>query len=472
MLTKEKEMSIAMDPLYTCFAIVMILFFVVVILFVAKRTGELVNPLFIFAVLSIVDIYIPSIIFLNLGINGLPPWIQIDNYHIGLTLLLFSGAAFLFCFGYFITLFFSRKKSRQQSIDYWKSNDVNLKMLLCALIFSGSWYLLSLWNNVTQTGSLSQYLGSKFYLRWEGSTQEYSSAFWAILMKIAPTMMNVSLICIGILFYLRKRYNRQLLWGLVLPVIGWLFTITTFFRGTQLLYFLGLFTVEVFRLKDENISLQAILLNVIKGQRKKKYIYIILVLAVIFFAGYGAVRSFFSAKEWGSSIGFGTAIMKEVTKNFQGSALTGLSSIVQSYPKNLDYLDGKTIKDMLLLPVPRSIWPSKPEWYGIDDITRGMGWPPSTQSAVSMPGEFYANFGPMGILLMFFYGIVFGLIFSYRNSSKLKFIYPFKLLSLMFVTFWMSFTGFMNSIIQLPILIAFMYLIIRKRSSNKNNSGA
>jgi len=60
------------------------------------------------------------------------------------------------------------------------------------------------------------------------------------------------------------------------------------------------------------------------------------------------------------------------------------------------------------MPVARSIYPSKPAWYGIGNRTRGMRWPESTQSAVSPQREYYANFGLWGILFMYFLRVFFG----------------------------------------------------------------
>ena len=68
------------------------------------------------------------------------------------------------------------------------------------------------------------------------------------------------------------------------------------------------------------------------------------------------------------------------------------------------------------MPIPRAIYKSKPEWYGIDDITTGMGWPSSSQSAVTMPGEAYANFGWFGLFVAVFYGVFFGLFLKFINS--------------------------------------------------------
>ena len=77
---------------------------------------------------------------------------------------------------------------------------------------------------------------------------------------------------------------------------------------------------------------------------------------------------------------------------------------MRRYGHDLDFLMGKTYIDMLLLPIPRAIYKSKPEWYGIDDITTGMGWPSSSQSAVTMQVKLTQIFGWFGLFVAVFYG--------------------------------------------------------------------
>ena len=81
---------------------------------------------------------------------------------------------------------------------------------------------------------------------------------------------------------------------------------------------------------------------------------------------------------------------------FEGQSLKGATRIYKFYDDN-EYFLGQTYFDMLLLPIPRSIYKNKPEWYGIDDISHGMNLPSTSQSSVSLFGEAYANFGFFGI---------------------------------------------------------------------------
>jgi hypothetical protein len=146
-----------------------------------------------------------------------------------------------------------------------------------------------------------------------------------------------------------------------------------------------------------------------------------------------------------------------------GHGLLGISHIVAEYGQSVPFLGGKTYFDMLLLPVPRTIYTAKPAWYGIDDITRGLGWPESTQSAVTMPGEAFANFGLFGLLMAIPMGLLFGQLEKTMRVNIIRYLLlgPTVFFQMVAVTNWMSFTGFMNAA-QLLIILLFITSYIRR----------
>jgi hypothetical protein len=150
----------------------------------------------------------------------------------------------------------------------------------------------------------------------------------------------------------------------------------------------------------------------------------------------------------------------EFSRVLRGEGLIGLSAILGYYPEHHPFLGGKTIHDILLLPVPRALWKDKPTWYGVSDITAGYGEPSGTVSAVTMPGELYANYGAAGLAGMIIYGLVFGFIHVYRRGARLSFLYSFLLLPLVFACFWMGLTGFVNQALAAPVGAAVLLLVI------------
>ena len=202
-------------------------------------------------------------------------------------------------------------------------------------------------------------------------------------------------------------------------------------------------------------------LRSLKEREARRRVYALLAIGVGLFIGYGMVRNVLTAHSSRRDMSFSDSMLIEMDRVVRGEGLVGLASIVDFYPRHAEFLHGKTIRDMLLLPVPRAIWKSKPAWYGIDDITRGMGWPQSTESPVTMPGELYANFGYAGILLMFVYGVIFGAFANLAYNARLRLLYALFLLPAMLTTFWMGFTGFVNSLVAVPIGILALFLVLR-----------
>lgn len=97
--------------------------------------------------------------------------------------------------------------------------------------------------------------------------------------------------------------------------------------------------------------------------------------------------------------------------------LAGLSTTV---PAEIPYLHGNSYLQVFVLPVPRALWPTKPE----DDITRVITRFDPGNSGFAFPafGEGYANFGFMGVALC---GVVLGgmaelLHRRFANSQDLK----------------------------------------------------
>ena len=190
---------------------------------------------------------------------------------------------------------------------------------------------------------------------------------------------------------------------------------------------------------------------------KPRY-YVFAFLTLSAFIAYGSIRGNYVDEVLGREQDNQSAVYLVLS---QGSGIQGITSIMKRYGNDLDYLMGKTYIDMLLLPIPRVIYTSKPEWYGIDDITTGMGWAESSQSAVTMPGEAYANFGWFGLSIAILYGLFFGLFLRLINNKGgiHVVLYASVIIPIIFVSNWMSFTGIMNMFFTTVFLFVLLFLI-------------
>lgn len=78
-------------------------------------------------------------------------------------------------------------------------------------------------------------------------------------------------------------------------------------------------------------------------------------------------------------------------------------SMVERYPSQYSYLMGKTFLYSLILFIPRAIWPGKPDNPVRDMIENSLNKKARVSgTAVANIGEFYANFGLLGIVVFMY----------------------------------------------------------------------
>lgn len=419
-----------------------------------RKTGEIFTPWTIFSALSIIDVYIPALIASMTGRKlSAATWMTPIELNTTIeAVLIFIIGHVLFSIGYF-----SLKTNNKKII----THDINLKIAYFVLIFSTAIYLVSMFFEIKRIGSIAEFISYKLLTRWDPNSSQQLSATEEIIASLSPSMLSIALISIGIIFSHINDPKRSSIIKAILLLVGFALCSTTFFRGTYIKFIIGITSLIIFSKKTR--MPHQIFLKKSRDFTKK-----ILFATIIIFILVGSIRQYYSTKEWNNEANQykNTNLLEHIQEIFSGSGLIGLGSIVASYGKSVDFLYGKTIYDVMLRPIPRSIYPTKPKWYGIDDITRGLGWPDSTQSAVTPQGEFYANFGLVGLALM----LVLGFLFSYltkalTKSTKTQFLYFFIILPSVTTTFWMSFTGLMNSLLTLPIIILAITPIFKKRET-------
>lgn len=412
--------------------------------------------------LSILDVFMPALIW---SIYGIPAKISIYTAYSLDFQMLANGLVYYLTF-YFImisiTLFQTRaEKTKSQYEIHIKKNMLNI-LLGISLTLA----LLDLYLTIISHGGISTWFWDKIHLRWIANTDTHTGGIFIETLLKSIDWRGIFNILMLTAFYYRKRLNNKNIYTFILPSAAFLLALTTFYRGSILLLALGLVFVEYMRVKRYNTDHKV--KHIIKNNKKK--IYKGILVAVTLFIIVGAIRGSFSSKAWNdnsnvSEIAYSNEAIKVLS---QGSGLSSISYIVEDFNRKTDLLMGKTYIDMLLLPIPRIIYTSKPKWYGITDITLAMNWPESSQSAVTIPGEAYANFGWMGLVL----AIIFGLLFRYlyyltvRPDSIYLTIYPGVVIYIIFSANWMSFTGIMNQLDNFLIGVFILTFILKRKRSN------
>jgi hypothetical protein len=371
---------------------------------------------------------------------------------------LFLG--FLYYIMFYIIMFltmmiFSKANQVRWLISYKEDNYYIKSRINIFLLVTGTFFLLGLLYEINSYGGLSEWLFNKFTLRFNPTVRDRS--ILEMFLKTIPwrSLFNA---LVFLAFLYRYKFNQPKIYGIFLPLVGVIFSLTTSYRGSILIFLLGLFFMENIRIYIHKKEKYTSFFGVGKETLHKLKYYVFAFAIVSAFLTYGALRGAYVDEVLNQEPDKQSTVYKVLS---QGSGIQGVSSIMRRYGEDLDFLMGKTYIDMLLLPIPRAIYTSKPEWYGIDDITRGMGWPESTQSAVTMSGEAYANFGWIGLFIAVLYGMFFGIFLRYINNKGGIYIvlYASVIMPMIFVSNWMGFTGIMNMFFLTVFLICMIYLI-------------
>jgi hypothetical protein len=426
----------------------------VLILLYIYLKGKILNPAFLFLVIALIDVFFPSIIAAYNNYFQVPVWAKEININDIMNGVIYYSIYF-FIFFFFI-LIGNKLFIFRNSIIPQLTNKLDNKILLHT-IFLFSLSCLKIFNDIYSIGGFNNYLLKSAVLSVTNESVNASEQSGSFLTRFP--IISLFQAFVGLAFFYRKNSRYKLLNTWIFPIFSILFSLTTLLRGSLIYVFVVLILAEILRKNPNGFYIK------FKSKLKiSKGVLITFFSIIIFVSLFGAIRDNFRSEISGSD---DSRKSISIVPNFlsQGSGLMGVTSIVQNFGTNINFLNGKTFIDMILLPVPRSIYKSKPEWYGIDDISRSMGWPETTQSAVTMPGEAFANFGFYGFFLAIPFGLLFGIAdkFIKKDIVYLIIIGPIFYFQMLTVTNWMSFTGLMSSLMVI-IAITIYYFIFFKTS--------
>jgi hypothetical protein len=421
-----------------------------------RRTGELLTPWSLFLALAVYDVLAPAAVMLAFGLGTQPDYIDPQlNLVFPRAVLLFTTGAILFGIAYHLVDTLAPAATRQgtsPSVVGWTIREPVAIALYCLMF---TLQVVAFRAAVAEAGSLVDWGRVALTTRFRSDELTELSFAARVSSKIG---MPVLLAMTGVLFQLRAR--RPLVYGVLLPILTFVLASLTLLRGNVLNLMLGLSVIA---------AGPAMVRGAVASPQRRGNGNRLLLGAVAVFLVVSVIRNLLTDWAWGVEGDSGT-VGTELVKLFRGDTLIGIASIMNVYGTQQPLLAGKTIVDMALLPVPRAIYTSKPAWYGIDDITRAMGWPTSTQSAVGMPGELFANFAYIGVIGMIVYGVAFALFRRLRGSEPGQVVYGFVLLPAMFATFWMGFTGFVSQLSTVPVLLLVFAVVYSRGTAARGAS--
>ena len=409
-----------------------------------RATGDLLTPWTMFLGMALIDIYLPAALFFSVGLD-LPPWLsEVARDVTFQALLLFTAAALFFAAGY--AMAHRGAKPSYAALIPSHKRTILLAFGVAAIFF---W---SIGGEVIAAGGLRTYLSERLVNRF--AHPEGQSGLASFLLAIRGSLVPILFVLAGVAFDNRRVKPVS---GFGLPILAAAAAATLLVRGAFLSLLFGLAVVERSRLHDLEAAGASGAAE--HAHRINNRILGVCALAIAMFISYGTIRNYFTQEAYSGRATIAQASAVELGRFVRGEGFVGLLGVIDAYPREVPFMNGRTIRDMLLLPVPRALWPAKPAWYGIDDITRSMGWPASTMSAVTMPGELYANFSFWGLPLMGLYGWFFGRAHCYRFHPLFRYIYAFVIVPMMLPTFWMAFTGFVNQLVPIPLMLVALWFV-------------
>lgn len=335
-------------------------------------------------------------------------------------------------------------------------------------LFCLSGTIMSLVQDINDYGGVEEWFWGHAKIRWAVEARD-RRLLESVLETIPWRVLFNVLAFVG--FYYGAGLSRgwsRVLYRWVYPAAALMLSLTTFYRGSVLLTIAGFVFVEFIRrrLRPES-GTAATLIRLGGGLRKRRPAELgmgavagaALALGVAVF--YGVVRDALGVAAWEETrevklVDVGASLLSQI---FQGAGLVGIAWIQKDYGRNVPLWMGETYLDAVFLPVPRSLYPAKPVRPGLLKITAALGEPESTQSAVTIPGEAFANFGYWGLAVAPLFGMMFAGLsrFTGYPGTPEFFLYPGVVLYILMVGNWMSLTGIMN---QLPALV-YLWVLLR-----------
>lgn len=431
-------------------------------IYVDFRNGHGLTTLFaLYFGFVLVDVFIPALAMLVTGeMPPKPPWVPVFSREevawggivgiLGFLMVLFG-----YTVGYGLSGRWADRVDATTRIVYTRA-----MIMLCIMV---AVYIITQLNIINRLGGPLEYFLSmvKFRRSVFEANESLSEHANSLVTAIAR---DTSLGLCAVIFAERRSLGLKKRAWLIVGV-GLLISMSTFYRGTIMLYGLMLLAAQQLAVVKFTSAMPREEFERYRRVRRKQRRNFIRALVVIItlFSGYGTARSFFGAKEWEVyNYSVWDGFSKEFNRFTEGAGFYSLVDIVHSFPMEAPFLDGSTIANQAVRYIPRSIIPDKPKNYGAVEITNAMEYP-LTGEGVTIPGEAWANFGFAGLPLVSLFGLLFGYLTANRYRGRMQYFFLSMGVSIILAVGWFSFTGFMSWLPSAIIMWICVGLITTRR---------
>lgn len=307
-------------------------------------------------------------------------------------ILLLGLMSFMLCFTLFQPRLFTMARNFSSSI--WVKWKVDLLIWVLFGISLTSLIVFLKYSGISGFDSLLQNISKKRYFVVEGSDWATSLGYLRLLISLSELAFYILIIDT---FQYKRKFTMPrtaLIFGL--GFINVFFPLFSSSRSSLLIFFLNLFIILVLY---NRLNLKLFTLGVVGS--------FFLIIAIT------SLR----AKKQDANYSLYNLIEKvAVNRNMLGISKT--AHIINGVPHKIDYKYGSTMVSWVYAPIPRSVWPQKPNvsvgkevGTAIFDAKRnsysgGSGVPPG------IIAELFINFGSVGVIvLMGIFGIIYKTLF-------------------------------------------------------------
>lgn len=271
----------------------------------------------------------------------------------------------------------------------------------------------------------------------------------------------------------------RLFMDLIEPVF-YMFLVYIISKKKKIFSFLGLFTIFLCTLNltyqfmvSSRTSALYILINTglviyyLKGKIKLHFLISVVAIASVMLFIMTAIRETHSKIRSETSVSTNPIVIMATSLNFLGVDKT--SQIIDKMPERLNYEFGKSLFLWVVAPVPRTMWPQKPDitegreigemiYQKRDENSPGGGVPPG------FIAEMYLNFGYLGIIVgMFIFGLMLKQFYNAFKKVREKTIFGMVAYLVAFAPFPFRIIGgdFSGCVVQILTTIIPIYLIMK-----------
>ena len=321
--------------------------------------------------------------------------------------------------------------------------NINIALFVALVCFIFGWSLRIF--SIIQVGGWGAWLEANKY-------EILAQAEGTMYINILANLAKVGLFIVFILARLRRHLNYWFLFTIFLipELIYWLFSGS---RAQFIFVLLGLLIcVYMTSKKGHQVSIKL-----------SKWVVILVILLIVLFPFFSTLRgggaNFKFLLTQSSAFWEQPLLLFELIMSRQ-HGLDSLGTLIEQISKGEPFTWGSEYLLILVSWIPRAIWPDKPV-ISLGKIFYEKFYPPifheGTAVAVTLPGQFYWDFGIVGVVIgMFLIGVIWQILFRYLvyPSDNLSNIL---IVSIMFPTFFITVE---QCVVSLLTMHLFQFLVL------------